>query len=97
MKSLLPLEEKLADVFEERAVELALAGLPENAWLPFERQKMIQQRLRDKWLASEDGVRYDRISWRKTRDNDAYKLASERTTVTSTPPEKKKLSGRNGF
>lgn len=89
MKLLLPLEEKLADVLEERELELALAGLPSGAWLPFEQQKKIQQRLRDKWLASEDGVRYNWLSWRKTRDNDACRLASESTTVTRTPPQKK--------
>ena len=48
--------ETLADVLEERAAALGELGLDESAaWLPFEQQKKLQQRFRQRWLESEDG------------------------------------------
>ena len=59
--------EKLADVLEERAVALGELGLDESAaWLPFEQQKKLQQRFRQRWLESEDGVHF--VQKAKTHD-----------------------------
>ena len=38
--------ERLTDVLEERAVELAELGLDSDAYLPFAQQKKVQERLR---------------------------------------------------
>ena len=47
--------EKLADVLEERGKELDALGLDEFAFLPFEKQKQVQRRFRDRRLESNDG------------------------------------------
>ena len=52
--------EKLTDVLEERAVEVRTLGLSDDAYLPFAQQKVVQGRLRDRWLESPDG-----LSWAK--------------------------------
>ena len=57
--------EKLADVLEERAVELDALGLHEFAWLPFEHQRKVQQRFRQRWLESEDGRHFARRPGRR--------------------------------
>ena len=47
--------ERLTDVLEERAAELAELGLNNDAYLPFAQQKKVQDRLRQRWLESLDG------------------------------------------
>ena len=64
--------EKLADVLEERAVALGELGLDESAWLPFEQQKKLQQRFRQRWLESEDGGHFDQKATQMTSSTDAY-------------------------
>jgi len=56
-------KEKLAVALTERLVELRSMGLDERAWLPFFGQKRVQQRLRDRWLASVDGQWYCQQAW----------------------------------
>ena len=50
--------ERLTDVLEERAVELAEFRLGDDAYLPFAQQKKVQERLRQRWLESPDGRHY---------------------------------------
>ena len=64
--------EKLADVLEERKVELDALGLDEFAFLPFEKQREVQQRFRQRWLQSEDGKHFAQAALEKTSSKDAY-------------------------
>ena len=64
--------EKLADVLQERAVEMEALGLDEFAWLPFEQQKRLQQRFHQRWLESEDGRHFAQEARQKTSSGDAY-------------------------
>ena len=70
-------KEKLADVLVERAVELDALGLDEFAFLPFENQKQVQQRFRQRWLESEDGRHFARMAQQKTSSTDAYNRTLE--------------------
>ena len=48
----------MTDVLHERAVALGELCLDESAaWLPFEQQKKLQQRFRQRWLESEKANR----------------------------------------
>jgi len=69
--------EKLADVLEERAKELDVLGLGEFDFLPFEKQKEVQERFRDRWLKSTEGGFYAQEAWDKTRTKDAYNRTLE--------------------
>ena len=75
--------EKLADVLQERAVALGELGLDAPAWLPFEQQKKLQQRFRQRWLESEDGRHFARKAWQKTGSTDAYHRTLESYYRTS--------------
>jgi len=69
--------EKLAEVLEERGKELDALGLGEFAFLPFKKQKEVQERFRDRWLESRDGGIYAVEAWHKTRTKDAYNRTLE--------------------
>ena len=75
--------ERLTDVLEERAVELAELGLDNDAYLPFAQQKKVQERLRQRWLESPDGQHYAAEARRKTSNKDSYKRTLESYYRTS--------------
>ena len=53
-------------------------GLDELAWLPFEQQKKLQQRVHQRWLESEDGRHFVQKSWQMASSTDAYDRTLER-------------------
>ncbi len=69
--------EKLTDVLEERKVELNTLRLDEFAFLPLKNQREVQQRLRQRWLQSQDGKYFAQAAWQKTSSSDAYRRTLE--------------------